>query len=178
MAYEALPSDAVAESTMLLKLAHVYDERRADQLSKLVVSRWQAQEFLEAIQRAYRGKQVWTGVMHVQLAMCEVFCAGLRAHRFWMPGQCRSWSRWAEFVDAAAHSGVGEQSEEYWLGRLESCVEARRLIELAQRVAERAYRLDVPGARASVAREASRLNALPLAQVEGSPTLEDILAEA
>lgn len=154
---EAPPSDALAEAVVLRELLfrpHLIE--RYDPALLLVFPEHRI--VLACMRKAYRGTHAASpGTFYVAwMAECERARPGqgLRLVRLldfvdddltrWQWREAKATATGKPFAGLAPHA----HPFEWWFQRLRDCAEARRLISVAQRMAESAWRGDVTQARA------------------------------
>ncbi len=151
-AFDAPPSDSTAECA-LLQMCELYPERigslRLDGL--LVFPEHQA--IWRAMCRTHlRTPELDAGNFYVTLRqeMCAMLCRGADHARD--REHCVGF-RYLRVIDFGEHANPKDIP--YWLARLERVRDARGLISDAQQIAEKAWRLDVGGARGVATRIAN-----------------------
>jgi hypothetical protein len=150
---DAPPADAAAECA-LLAMCEFYPALVGSLhgLGELLVfpehrSIWRAMSrvYIRAPSGAPDVVDFWLGV---QDELCTELCGDGQAHEHDREN-CTGW-RTLRVLDFGEHANPKDIP--YWMARLERVHEARRLIDLAQQVAERAWRMDLVGARVATNR--------------------------
>lgn len=139
------PCDALAEAVVLSYVLYHYPAKVVEcELLPLLVFPEHRQLF-QAMQHAYRADESHAQFYVRWLNEAERMQPGLSNV---LDGLGASWSHW-QARNLERDAGLGSVSTmdwEFWLARLRQVAAARRLLEDAQRMAERAWRGDVDGA--------------------------------
>jgi hypothetical protein len=150
--WTAPPSDALAEAVVLHGLLYAPAQiARWDVLPLLVFPEHRL--LLHALKEAYaatRG-QSWGHFYIRWMDECEHVAPGRgRALEKLLEGVGEDHSEWQyRQARAAPFNGILAHEHDWiwWLERLKACAEARRLVSVAQAMAERAWSVDVQGAQ-------------------------------
>jgi hypothetical protein len=146
------PCDALAEAVLLSYVLHHTPAKvlECDLLPLLVFPEHRA--IWRVVQRVYRPDESHEQFYLRWLNEAERTQPGLSGV---LSGVGESWSRWQAHRlahDTTGYASVSTTDWDWWLARLRQVAAARRLIEDAQRMAERAWQGDVAGALEAVGR--------------------------